>query len=246
MTTGGFSVSEAPISGTRLRELALELDCRGAIRATRPSRAASRRPRHAAPPGRDAARSAAGPPWSTVSAALTTTTRSVSTSAGLTRSGTRPPVAELDEVRIGRRRAPRRLPENRRASSWGTRLSSSRWPACRPSPPATRSVCRSSGTPTRSSSATAAAKRVLPRIADGARDRERRRLDDDRRPAPRGSRAARADGPASGNRSASRTAAPTSASGSAGGGGRSTMRRRAARRRPVSREPARSGTRTTG
>ena len=34
--------------------------------------------------------SAAGPPWSTVSAAVTVTTRSVSTSAGLTRSGTFP------------------------------------------------------------------------------------------------------------------------------------------------------------
>ena len=121
---------------------------RAASRPSPRSRAASRRSAARSACGSAAASSAAGPPWSTVSAAVTVTTRSVSTSAGWTRSGAFG-VGDLDEVRRVSASCTSTRPRKRRANSGGTSSSSSRWPGRRPSPPATRSVWRSNGAPAR-------------------------------------------------------------------------------------------------
>ena len=76
------------------------------------------RPRTAV--GDEAASSVAGPPWKTVSAAVTVTTTSVSTNARLTRNGTVP--AELDERASSAASCTTTCPRNRRANSGATKL----------------------------------------------------------------------------------------------------------------------------
>ena len=219
------------------REQPLERERELPARASRASRAASRALPRAAPRAAPPRAAPPAPPWSTVSAAVTVTTRSVSTSARLTRSGTpaasararrgpRLGVVHLDPCRGSRGRAVGRderlelaLPGRRRRAR--PRRGSS---AARP------------GSPSRSSSSTVRRDRGLARILVRAGDRQRRRLDDDRRAAAaRDERLERR--PESGKRSASRTAAPTPRSPRAARGGRSTTRvvGRVDDRRPASR-----------
>ena len=125
---------------------------RGPSPARRGSRAASPRSSPRAASAEAAARKEAGPPCSTVSAAPTVTTASVSTSARLT--GVPSPAS----IRPGSSAScTDTSPRNRSAKSGVTRLSITRLPGRRASPAATSRVWRSVGTPIRSSSSEAAA-----------------------------------------------------------------------------------------
>ena len=96
---------------------------------------------------------AAGPPCSTVSAAVTVTIRSVSTSARETRSGTGPadPISTRSSASAS---CTITLPRKRRRNSGATKKPISRADGRRSSPDATRIVMRR--TPSRSSSSTVA------------------------------------------------------------------------------------------
>ena len=83
-------------------ERALEREAELPAARPRPSRAASRRSTRAASPAPHAPSSAPGPPWSTVSAAVTQTTRSVSASEAVDPQRRPSGVGEVDEVgRLG-------------------------------------------------------------------------------------------------------------------------------------------------
>ncbi len=126
----------------------------------------------------DAERSAPGPPCRIVSAADTTTTRSVSTSARWMRASV------SSESETGTRSSAAASwtstrPRYSRASGGGSNRSRSRWPSFRARPPATRMVWRSSVTPSAVSSVEHRRERLLPRVDLRSRNRERRRLDHD-------------------------------------------------------------------
>ena len=122
------------------------------------------------------AMSAPGPPCSTVSAAVTVSTRSVSTRSGWMRLARPRPTSASSSASCTTTR-----PRNSRASEGGRSRSRSRWANRRPSPPATRIVWRSSGTPQRSSSSIVAAIADF-RASCGAPGSQGRRLDQDRCP----------------------------------------------------------------
>ena len=193
----------------------------------------------------DAPTSAAGPPCRTVSAAVIVRTRSVSTSAGLTRSGT--PAVSPRSTRPGSSASwMTTVPWKLRANPGETMpsRSRSRRAGLRISPLATSSVWRSTGTPARASS-TEAAESAASRgscCAPGSGS-EGGSTTIVARP-PRGASAA-SGWPASGKRSASRRATATSAIGSPGGGGRSTTASSGAST-TTTRLPERSGSRVTG
>ena len=186
-----------------------------------------------------AARSVAGPPCSTVSAALSTTTRSVSTRLGATR------IAGSSVSSIGTSAGSdaswtTTVPWNRRAKSGVTSAVTSRWLARRARPHATRSVWLRVGIPSASSACdTAAITRGRGSPAGLCSGSAGDWTTIVAREAPRASDSRAA--PASGKRSASSVAASASVP-RPGGGGRSTTASSAAPA-TTSREPERSGTR---
>ena len=152
-------------------------DCRARAPPRRRARAptpARPPPRGASPPAaargpsprRTRARSAPGPPWRTVSAATTTTTRSVSTSARWMRA--RVVRDGPGRARVGRVVDERRARGTSRASGGGSRRSRSRCPSRRARPPATRIVWRSSGHAAALELVDRGRERLLPRV-DAAR-----------------------------------------------------------------------------
>ena len=123
----------------------------------------------------------AGPPWKTVSAAVTVTTTSVSTNARLTRNGTVP--AELDE------RVVRRVVHHDLSPEPPCELGRDEALELTPAGPASeaggdedRLVGRAAR---RRALVDRRLDRRLARIVQRAGDRQRRRLDNDRRPAAR-------------------------------------------------------------
>ena len=124
-----------------------------------------------------AAMSAPGPPCSTVSAAVTVSTRSVSTRSGWMRLARPRPTSASSSASCTTTR-----PWNSRACEGGRSRSRSRWARRRPSPPATRIVWRSSGTPQRSSSSIVAAIADFRASCGAPGSGKRRRLDEDRCP----------------------------------------------------------------
>ena len=136
--------------------------------------------------------SAEGPPLSTVSAAVTVTTRSVSTSAGEMRSG-RPAIGSSSTRSSDSASCTIRRPRKRRRNSGGTRRPISRGEGRRPRPDATRIVTWV--TPSRSSSSTVAAIASSRGSGEQRRDRQVRQLDHDgRRAAGRHERGERRPG----------------------------------------------------
>ncbi len=170
------------------------------------------------------------------------TTTSVSTSAGLTRRGMRPSSPRWTSSGLSASWMTTR-PWKRRASSGATSSSSSARPAFRVNPPATSSVWRLLGIPSRSSSPTAAASAVWrgSRIAPGSGSAGGSTTMVAR---PSRGTSSASGGPASGNRSASTTASATSAIGLTGGGGRTTTALSGALT-TTTREPTSNGRRGT-
>ena len=240
---GWLSTSEAPITGSRS-------DSRRSSCTPRrqpceaPVSSSEYAPAARSDSGPLAPSRVAGPPWSTVSAALTVSTRSVSTRARLARRGTFPGTSR--STRPGSSASwISTVPRNRRANPGETipRLSSSRRFGRRVSPEATSSVWRSVGTPTRSSSAEAAASATC---RGSCNTPGRGSVGGSTTIVARPPRvtSASSGSPASGNRSASRIAARMSATCSPGGGGRMTTASSGAST-TATRVPKSSGSRVT-
>ena len=169
--------------------------------------------------GPQAPSSAAGPPWRTVSAAVTVTTRSVSTSGSATRIGTSCDARRGRGATRSRTSCTTTSPRKSRARAGGNSASSSRRPARRSRPPAIEHGLVGRGRSRRASARRA--RRPAPHVADRRSYPGIGRIGGSTTtvaPAARASPAPRAAGPASGKRSASPTAAPTSVIGSSGGG----------------------------
>ncbi len=135
---GAFSTSETPVTGTRCAS------SRSVATASRQPCDALVSSNETAPDARSdsrpvAASRAAGPPCSTVSAAVTVTTRSVSTSAGFTRNVTLPACPSSTRSSASASCTITR-PLKRRRNSGGTSKPISRGDVRRSSPPATRIV----------------------------------------------------------------------------------------------------------
>jgi len=236
---GWLSTSETPKSGTR-------------VASVRSTSVASRQPSEPPVSSSDsavarrcvsasaAASSVAGPPCRTVSAALTTTTRSVSTSSRATR--TRGASAGIPASPGSAASCTATLPWKRRRNSGVTSAAISERLARRPSPPATSRVWLLVGTPSSSSASLTAAtagrrgSAATPPIgrAVGSATMVTRVA---------GVTSVSSEGPSSGNRRASRVAASTSVARPGGGGRR--MRASAGADATTRRVPQRSGTRGT-
>ena len=165
--------------GTAGSEHPLERDGQPPARARSSARAATAPSRRAEPRARRAASNAAGPPCSTVSAAVTVTTRSVSTSAAVDAERDVALAADLDEV-VGLASCTTTRPGSDGETRARTAARCSRG-AVRREQPARDEDRHRRATPSRSSSSTAAVDRLVPGPVRAPRDRQRRLLDHDRR-----------------------------------------------------------------